>query len=721
MHKSIRTKIILLGSITSFLLISIALIISFFVYQNKAYNQLDKNVDKSVHEIKYNLSSDNVSFLNEMIAKINEVIDEKPDDPQMSTYQEKLDYYTQKYDFIYPSSGGFGLSYQKAAYRNNYMDISGDLKSAIVSSGGKGAFIGYIPDDKSRMYYLVDAFFDFDEKKEHNRPLSDYKFFGSYDELTNEYFDSTDFSNDEGFPCWTSKINGSKHRVAEVFFGNGTYELDEFGNEVENGATFFIFIKYDTNEIHSAVMNYLVTEIVSFSGALVLLIILFGLASHFLIVKNVIKLNSSTLAFTKSMTTNEKIEIIDPNIKAKDEIGTLSKSFVSLEKTLIEYINQVERDTKEKEKMNAELNIASRIQLEALPKSSFCDKNIVLDASITSAKEVGGDFYDYFYIDDNNFAIIISDVSGKGIPASLFMMRGKELIKSKLLSKMNIEDVCYSVNNELLENNALGLFITSFIGVYNIKNDELTFVNAGHERPFIIGDDATRMDTKSNFILGGMNDFKYKSEKIKLNGRKLFLYTDGLNESINADSEEFSYDGIKKTLMENRKENNTIILNNMKNELNSFTNGLDQFDDITMLIFNSTNKALNLEYENPSLDIIDDVVLKLNNNFSYLDKKIISELSIIFDELLNNYISYEKKDGLIIKIAINIDNDYINITLCNNGEEFNPLAKNEKYIDSNSDNLGIGGFGLTIVKSLVDEINYERKDGLNTLLLKKKI
>lgn len=721
MKRSIRTKIILLGSITSFLLISIALLISCLVYQNRAYMQLDKNVDKSVHEIKYNLDTDSVSFLKDSIARIEEKMETSPDDPEMDTYEEKLEYYTHKFDYIYPSTGGLGLSYQKATYRNQYMDLSSDLKSAVVSSGGKAAFIGYISEEKDRIYYLADSNFVFDSKYDDKIPLADYKFYGSYRTLPDAYYDRTDLSDSEGFNCWTSIIDGYKHRVAEVFFGDGNYETDEFGTKYETGITVFIFIRYDTKEIDALVTNYLVTEIISFSGVLILLILLFGLASHFLIAKNVIKLNSSTLAFTKSMSDNQKLEIIDPNIKANDEIGTLSKSFISLEATLIDYINQVEKDTKEREKMNAELNVASRIQLEALPKASYSDKNISLNASITSAKEVGGDFYDYFYIDDNNFAIIISDVSGKGIPASLFMMRGKELIKSKLLSKMNIEDVCYSVNNELLENNAEGLFITSFIGVYNIKEDVLTFVNAGHEKPFIIGDDVIKMTTNSNFILGGMNDFKYKSEKLKLNGKKLFLYTDGLNESINDKNEEFSYDRVKEALETNRCENNDVILKNMMVKLNEFTNGLDQFDDITMVIFNATNNKLSLEYENPSLEIIDDVVLKLENKFSYIDRKKLSELSIIFDELLNNYISYEKKEGLIIKIDININNDFIDIELKNNGIEFNPLENKDKYVSSEDDITGIGGFGLTIVKNMVDDISYERINDFNVLRMKKKI
>ena len=722
MHWSIRTKIILLGSTTSFLLISVALLISFFVYQNRAYSQLDMNVDKSVHEIKYNLDESAVNFLKESIGRIGEVVATNPDDPAMNTYTEKFEYYTNKYNFIYPSSGGFGLSYQKAEYRNSYMDISSDLKSAVVSSGGKTAYIGYIPERGDRLYYLADSNFVFDAKYDTNIPLEDYKFYGSYRVLTNEFFDNkTDFSDAEGFACWTSVIDGYKHRVAEVFFGDGEYKTDEYGDQYETGATFYLFIRYDTNQIHQMVINFLITEIISFSGALLLLIILYGLAAHFLIARNIIKLNSSTLAFTESMSNKEKIEVITPTIRARDEIGTLSKSFVSLETTLIDYIDQVERDTKEREKINAELEIASEIQLSALPTSFLNDKNVLINASIKSAKEVGGDFYDYFYIDDNHLAIIISDVSGKGVPAALFMMKSKELIRSKLMNQEKLSKVCYDVNNALIYNNSQGLFITAFIGILELSTNELVFVNAGHERPFIVNKDgAKQLDIGSNFILGGLENFEYKEESIKLDSNdKLFIHTDGLNESINSSREEFGYERIREVLAENKDAQIGDCLNNMTLKLKEFTNNEEAFDDVTMMIIELKSSKLEFKFEDPDYDIIDKVNNKFNDYYSYIDKKILSEFNIIFDELLNNYISYEKKDNLIIEISVEIKDDMFDLIIKNNGVEFNPLQREDKYIEAIDENTSVGGFGITIIKKLSNDIKYQRVDNKNVLTIKK--
>ena len=159
----------------------------------------------------------------------------------------------------------------------------------------------------------------------------------------------------------------------------------------------------------------------------------------------------------------------------------------------------------------------------------------------------------------------------------------------------------------------------------------------------------------------------------------------------------------------------------MKNALDLFTEGNEQFDDITMVIFNSNTKELLFEYKNPGFEAIDITTKKINNTFNYLDKKLLSEIGIIIDEMLNNYISYEKKENLIINVNLLIKDDYLYITLMNNGLEFNPLELPTKYYNNESEISGIGGFGITIVRNLVDDIKYSRENNKNVLKIKKKI
>lgn len=703
MKHSIKKKIIILGAFTSLLLISASLLISMFVYRNRAYKELIQNVDRSIQEVEYNIEQEEyINFFFDVKSKINEEYEKNPDDPEFETYTEKYDYFAKKYSFIYPIDGMFGLSSYKASLQNTYYDISSTLASAVISSGGNQAFISYYDSSRKRIIFLVDSNFSINKKEETGKKLEEYNFLGSYYQRVVD-----DNNSDSNEDYWNYSINGKKHRVTTIDDADGNYICD-------------IFIQYDEAPLYKSIGEFFLTELIFFLIAVVLLILLFAILAHYLLVKNVVKLTNNTKEFSNSLKENKELKVIDPEIKTKDEIALLSSSFVELETELINYINQVEKDAKEKEKINTELKIASDIQLASLPKNNLNDKNVHINALIKSAKEVGGDFYDYFYIDDAHLAICISDVSGKGVPAALFMMKAKELIKSKLMSGEGLTEVCYEVNNELLENNKQGLFITSFIGVLDLENKELTFINAGHERPFVINDKIEQLNVNSNFILGGIENFKYKTDVIKLkDGEKLFLHTDGLNESINCNNEEFGYERIKNALEENKDSRLDQILDNISKDLSKFVGNNEAFDDVTMVILELKKTKIEFTFKSPSYGIIDEVNNKINDIFSYIDKKTLSEINIIFDEMLNNYVTYEKIDNLIINICVELKDNVFYIDLENNGNEFNPLTKKDKVVDSVD--VEIGGLGLQLVKKLSTDIKYERINDNNHLKIIKKI
>ena len=303
------------------------------------------------------------------------------------------------------------------------------------------------------------------------------------------------------------------------------------------------------------------------------------------------------------------------------------------------------------------------------------------------------------------------------------MMRSKELIKSRLLTNNDLCTICYEVNNLLIKNNKEGLFITAFIGILNLKTYELKFINAGHEKPYLISNGkVTKLDTLSNFIIGGIEDFKYEAETIKLNKNdKLFLHTDGLNEAINDKREEFSYDRIIKSLNNNKDKDSFDILNNMNNDLLEFTNSVEAFDDVTMLILDLSSHNLNFKFEKPNYEIINIINDKFNDYYKFIDDKIKSEINIIFDEIINNYITYEKDIDLIIEINIELNNDLLIIEFINNGNEFNPLLLKDNYIEEYSSDLKLGGFGTSIVKSLSNKIDYKRIDNKNHLIIEKRV
>lgn len=697
MRFSIQKKVTLLGVVLSTFLIGIAFLVSFLVFQNNAKKNLINSVDSSVEELETRLSTlEKISQLNMITSYLLEHYEPIADDPvpEFKSYKEEYDYYYSIYENVYfkPNPGTMGLPMQ---YEKTYIqENSSVLRDAVISSRGIEAYICYKDQKRNRLIYIVDSKFDF-----HEEYLGAGHLFGEYYQLTDS--DIKTFTEGEMYKeyDWDNK----KTRSISIY--------DDDNNQAYVAT---IFIEYSEQSVIEQLRSFFAIEGVALGIALVVMIIIYVLLARFFLVKHILKLNNSTKKFTDNLLEEKQIEIIDPNVKAKDEVGDLSDSFVILEKEILNYTEKIKNDAIEKERLNAELNVASKIQMSSLPSNHINDKYAIIDSLIVPAKEVGGDFYDYFYVDDNNLAIIISDVSGKGIPASLFMMKAKELIRSKMLINSNLEDVCYNVNNLLLENNEANLFITAFIGIIDLENKELRFVNCGHEKPYIIGKEIKRIECQSNFILGGMNDFKYKEEKIKLNDNdKLFLFTDGLNESINNSNEEFGYDRILKSLEINKNEQIHNIIHNMKRDLDSFTENRLPFDDITILIIELKNEKLYFHYEKPTYEIIDEITNKFNDYYSYVDKNILSKIDIIFDELLNNFISYEDKDNLIIDVNISFKNELV-IEFVNNGVEFNPLTKKQEQKE-------IGGYGINIIKSFVDDISYERKDNKNIITIKKKI
>ena len=267
---------------------------------------------------------------------------------------------------------------------------------------------------------------------------------------------------------------------------------------------------------------------------------------------------------------------------------------------------------------------------------------------IKSAKEVGGDFYDYFYLDDHRLAIIISDVSGKGIPASLFMMKAKELIKSSVQSYTNLNDAINAVNNMLAKNNNELLFITSFIGIIDFAKNEIKYINAGHEKPYIVSKDKViKLDGTSNIVLGVEEGYIFKEESHKFNkGDYLMMFTDGLNESINHNNEEFGYERIINTIKDTSMLPLDEVINRLNNNLEAFIEGKEQFDDVTILLIKNKENELKLHYNKKDYSVITDVVDKFNIEFSFLNEKTKSSAGIILDEILNNFISYDKKVDL---------------------------------------------------------------------------
>ncbi len=295
-----------------------------------------------------------------------------------------------------------------------------------------------------------------------------------------------------------------------------------------------------------------------------------------LIVKNLDKINTSLSKITEG-NLNEVI-----SVKSSAEFTSLSRDINATVSTLKRYIAEAEN------RMNDELEFARSIQISALPQNFvFPSRNeFGIHAVMYPAKEVGGDFYDFFFTDQNKIALVIADVSGKGIPAALFMMRSKATIKGLAESGLEPAEIFKKANERLCEGNSAEMFVTAWIGILDLETGRMVCANAGHEYPALRsgGGSFSLLKDKHGIVLGGIEQAKYRQYEIMMSpGDKIFVYTDGVAEATNSDNELFGTGRMLDALNTAALGTSEEILMTVKNSVDDFVGKAPQFDDLTML------------------------------------------------------------------------------------------------------------------------------------------
>lgn len=698
----ILLKVILLGIIVSVAASAVSIAVSYSNMVKKAKNDLDVAATEAL-EYANGVFSGNTQAVYQKISSFQYIKNyvytrysnsEEVRQAEVKNYPSFTEYekvFINYFGWYYPH--GMIGSPEYLAFLPEFTNISDTLTVVSLYSEQVAYYAMIDPNEDSKLIYLLDS--------RHEKLKETSKYYhtpGSHYDLSIK--DKVSNTKVEYVKKFT--LNGKQTKYIDIqMLNNVTGEYETIG---------YLFVDLDFSKVYSEYKPILRNEIIILFISALAVILLYAVLSYFMFIRNINKLNKAAIDISNQLKKEKNIKPHDIAVKSHDEMKNLSESFNVMENQLVDYVEIIKADAKEKEKINAELDVASRIQLEALPLANFDDANASIRAYIKPAKEVGGDFYDYFYLDDNRLAVVISDVSGKGIPAALFMMRSKALIKTAIHTHNNLVDAIDWVNNELYRNNKESLFVTSFVGIIDFKKNTISYVNAGHEKPYIVSKDKIiKLEGESNFIIGGVEGFSYKEEKHKFNtGDFIFLFTDGLNESINKSEEEFSYSRVEKTLKETKELQLDGIISKMNANLDEFTGKTEQFDDVTMLIIKAKESSLHLSYDKKDYSIISDIVDHFEKEYNFLPNEIKAPAGIIIDELINNQISYEKREDLKIDVDFKYEKDELHIVISSNGENYNSFANHkEKYFDEFHPEIEEGGFGLSIIKDLAKSYSYK--------------
>lgn len=677
-----------------------SIVLSYFNQKERSEKTYIKNIDNTLDEMQYIVEENNggeyLDDLNTIIKYIDDIYTSDTEKKRLSdfeTFHEYYDYQSALYPWIYDNGGGFGLSQEKAAFRNSYHRIQNLTTSAQYSSGTVSAFLAYKSADGNFVIICDSRSIDNDCENEFFHMAGTYY---KFDDAISES-ENPNVHHDLHMDGYTAHFAIIKQQEEDGEFHPLAY----------------IFIQYDLTTVRKESQRILTNELIILGLSSLTLVALYAVFSYLLFVRNINRLSDASAKIKEKLINKDLNKAVEVKVKANDEMKVLADSFNEMEKEIINYVDIIQKEANEREKINAELSVASKIQLDALPDDKFDDNKVSIRAFINPAKEVSGDFYDYFYIDDHRLAILISDVSGKGIPASLFMMKGKEMIKSALASSNSLEEAINRANYALSKNNKELLFITSFVGVIDFKLKEISYINAGQERPYIISNGKViKLDGEANIVLGVEETYQFKKETHPFNeGDYIFMFTDGLNEAINESEEEFSHERIEACLELSKESSLEEVIENMNKSLEEFINGADQFDDVTILITKFNSNKLSLHYDKKDYEIITDIVDKFNNTFANLSEKIKGSTGIVIDELVNNLVSYEKREDLVIDVTFEAKEEGLHIVIASNGADYNPFDNHkEKYLKEFDTNIKEGGFGLSLIKDLAKSYSYEYKN-----------
>ena len=476
-------------------------------------------------------------------------------------------------------------------------------------------------------------------------------------------------------------------------------------------------------------------HIVWFAGIAVALGVLMMFVLCVIAIRRITKpLDQLTQSTSEISRGNLHVEM--PELKIEDEMWQLRESFVHMQQSLREHIDQLTQTTAANERIKSELSIANNIQQSMMPKTHqpLPDRSdIDIYASLVPAKEVGGDLFDY-YLYHNKLCFIVGDVSGKGIPAALYMAMTMRVFRIACRHHINsAHEIAEAMGRTLAENNESNMFITAFIGVLDLETNKLGYCNAGHNQPLMVYPDGhcSLLQSESNIPLGILEHFDYEGDSMDfLVGTKMLVYTDGLTEAENPQKKQFGEEQLIHTVEDLTFLSSREIVTTLDSKVRHFANGAEQSDDLTILCISkqAPKRTLFITNEMSEVTKLKQFMEGAAREFGIPDDIQLS-LNLAVEEAVVNVINYAYPKGTEGDIEINITNSPIPdlsessteviFTIIDQGVPFDPTTHDEADTTSELEERQIGGLGIHLIRNIMDRVEYQRDGNSNKLTMTK--
>ncbi len=425
-----------------------------------------------------------------------------------------------------------------------------------------------------------------------------------------------------------------------------------------------------------------------------------------------------------------------PDFQRTDEIGQLSHSFAGMQQSLVKYIDELKNTTAQKASIESELQVASGIQMGMLPKKfpTYPERDDVqLYASLTPAKEVGGDLFDFYFRDEKLF-FCIGDVSGKGVPASLFMAVTRAVFRTVSARESMPDHIMAALNQTMVDMNETNMFVTLFIGVLDLPTGRMHYCNAGHDAPLLVGAGVGLLFCDANIPVGVMPSWKYTLQEAQIfTGTTIFLFTDGLTEAEDATHNQFRMERINdvaaQALAHHQQEPRQLI-GLMTDAVHQFVGDAEQSDDLTLMAIQYIKQQRDVKMrksivlpndinEVPRLTAFVDAVCEAVG----FNPTVTMQMNLAIEEAVVNVMNYAYPRGKKGDVTIEaLSNDVrLKFVIIDSGTPFDPTVHADVDTTLSAQERPIGGLGIHLVRQMMDSINYERVNNLNVLTLRKKL